>query len=158
MLIFWSLIHSQTSLCRHSEECCSVNSINISRIWTSLVVQWLRICLPMQGTEVRSLVWDNSTCCKATRPVRHNSWAQIPQLLKLTSPRAYALQQEKPPQQEAQAPQWRPSTTKNKQKTSHIGRVCILSWLQLSNLRATKAILFGGPTNCQVPYKRKGST
>ena len=23
---------------------------------TSLVVQWLRICLPMQGTQVRSLV------------------------------------------------------------------------------------------------------
>ena len=44
---------------------------------------------------------------EATRPVRHNYWAQVPL-------RACALQQEKPPQQEAHAPQWRPSTTKKK--------------------------------------------
>ena len=25
--------------------------------WTSLVVQWLRICLSMQETRVQSLVW-----------------------------------------------------------------------------------------------------
>ena len=29
--------------------------------WTSLVVQWLRIHLPMQGTQVRSLLWKDST-------------------------------------------------------------------------------------------------
>ena len=28
---------------------------------TSLVVQWLRIHLPMQGTQVRSLLWKDST-------------------------------------------------------------------------------------------------
>ena len=28
----------------------------------SLVVQWLRICLPMQGTRVQSLVWEDCTC------------------------------------------------------------------------------------------------
>ena len=39
---------------------------------TSLVVQWLRICLPMQGTWVRSLVQEDPTCCGATKPVRHN--------------------------------------------------------------------------------------
>ena len=38
----------------------------------SLVVQWLRICLPMQGTRVRALVWEDPTCCGATRPVSHN--------------------------------------------------------------------------------------
>ena len=27
----------------------------------SLVVQWLRICLPMQGTRVRALVWEDPT-------------------------------------------------------------------------------------------------
>ena len=37
-----------------------------------LVVQWLRICLPMQGTRVRSLVWEDPTCRRATKPVRHN--------------------------------------------------------------------------------------
>ena len=35
----------------------------------SLVVQWLRICLPIQGTQVRSLVQEDSTCCKATKHV-----------------------------------------------------------------------------------------
>ena len=39
---------------------------------TSLVVQWLRIRLPMQGTWVRSLVQEDPTCRGATKPVRHN--------------------------------------------------------------------------------------
>ena len=34
--------------------------------WTSLVVQWLRIHLPMQETWVRSLVQEYSTYCTAT--------------------------------------------------------------------------------------------
>ena len=38
----------------------------------SLVAQWLRICLPMQGTWVRALVWEDPTCRRATRPVSHN--------------------------------------------------------------------------------------
>ena len=38
----------------------------------SLVAQWLRICLLMQGTRVRALVWEDPTCCGATRPVSHN--------------------------------------------------------------------------------------
>ena len=29
---------------------------------TSLLAQWLRIYLPMQGTQVQSLVWDDPTC------------------------------------------------------------------------------------------------
>ena len=61
---------------------------------TSLVVQWLRICLPMQGTRVRSLVQEDPTCHGATKPVHHNYWActlepvshnywaHVPQLLK----------------------------------------------------------------------------
>ena len=46
-----------------------------SRARTSLVVQWLRIRLPMQGTWVRSLVEEDPTCCGTTKPVRHNYWA-----------------------------------------------------------------------------------
>ena len=38
----------------------------------SLVAQRLRICLPMQGTRVRALVWEDPTCRGATRPVSHN--------------------------------------------------------------------------------------
>ena len=40
----------------------------------SLVAQWLRICLPMQGTRVRSLVWEDPTCRGATKLVHHNDW------------------------------------------------------------------------------------
>ena len=38
----------------------------------SLVAQWLRICLPMQGTRVRALVWEDPTCRGATKPVCRN--------------------------------------------------------------------------------------
>ena len=46
----------------------------LKKMWyrASLVVQWLRICLPMQGTRVRALVWEDPTCRGATRPVSHN--------------------------------------------------------------------------------------
>ena len=63
---------------------------------TSLVAQWLRVCLPMQGTRVRSLVQASPTCRRATKPVHHNYRAcalepvshnyraRMPQLLKPT--------------------------------------------------------------------------
>ena len=41
----------------------------------SLVAQWLRIRLPMQGTQVRSLVREDTPCSGATKPVSHNDWA-----------------------------------------------------------------------------------
>ena len=41
-------------------------------LWTSLVVQWLIICLAMHGTLVRSLVREASTCCWAPKPVYHS--------------------------------------------------------------------------------------
>ena len=41
----------------------------------SLVAQWLRICLPMQGTQVQALVWEDPTCRRATGPMSHNYWA-----------------------------------------------------------------------------------
>ena len=37
----------------------------------SLVAQWFRICLPMQGTRVQALVWEDPTCCGVTKPVSH---------------------------------------------------------------------------------------
>ena len=40
--------------------------------WTSLVVQRLSICLPMQEIWAQSLVWGDSTCCRATEPKSHN--------------------------------------------------------------------------------------
>ena len=41
----------------------------------SLVMQWLRICLPMQGTRVWPLVQEDPTCRGAAGPVSHNYWA-----------------------------------------------------------------------------------
>ena len=38
----------------------------------SLLAQWLGVCLPVQGTRVRALVWEDPTCRGATRPVSHN--------------------------------------------------------------------------------------
>ena len=35
-------------------------------------VQWLRIHLPGQGTQVQSLAWEDHTCWEATKPVYHN--------------------------------------------------------------------------------------
>ena len=88
----------------------------------SLVVQWLRICLPMQGTQIRSLVRKVST--------RHGVTKSVPQLLGQCCG-AHVPQQAMPPEWEAPvlhletspwspqlekvcAEQGRPSTTKNK--------------------------------------------
>ena len=54
-------------------------SINLE-LGSALVFQWLRICLPMQGTQIWSLVWEDSTCCRATKPLRHNYIAHVQQL------------------------------------------------------------------------------
>ena len=43
-----------------------------NEIGTSLVAQWLRIRLPMQGTWVRALVQEDPTCHGATKHARHN--------------------------------------------------------------------------------------
>ena len=52
--------------------------------WASLVAQWLRIRLPMQGTRVRALVQEYPTCRGAAKPMCHNYWVCVPQLLKPT--------------------------------------------------------------------------
>ena len=41
---------------------------------TSLVVQWIRILLPVQGTQVWSLVQEDFTCHGATKLMHHNWW------------------------------------------------------------------------------------
>ena len=43
------------------------------------MVRWLRVCLPMQGTWVRCLVWEDLTCLGATKPVSHPFRAHMPQ-------------------------------------------------------------------------------
>ena len=61
-----------------------------------------------------TLVWGDSTCWRATKPVHHSYWARVP--------RAHAPEQERPPQWEAGAlqlekalrQQQRPSAAKKK--------------------------------------------
>ena len=78
----------------------------------------------MQGTRDQCLVQEDPICCKATKPMRHNYWAHVQQVLKLTHPRDCAPQQEKPPRWEACTLQlqsspahnnWRKPTCSNKQ-------------------------------------------
>ena len=90
------------------------------------MVQWLRLCLPTLGTPVWSLVWEDPTCCRTTKPVRHKLWSP--------NSRACAQQRERPLRREARsftaareqphlsqlkkvwAKPWRPSAAKNKHK------------------------------------------
>ena len=65
---------------------------------TSLVVQWLRIRLPMQETPVWSLVGEDSTWWGATKLMNHNYWALTPRARVL-------MQQEKSSRWEAHTPQ-----------------------------------------------------
>ena len=101
---------------------------------TSLVAQWLRILLPMQGTQVWALVREDPTCHRATKPmshnywawalepVSHNYWARVPQLLKPTSLEPVlrnkrSHRNEKPAhriKEKVHAQQWRPNSAKKK--------------------------------------------
>ena len=107
-------------------------NINFKICWTSLVGQWLRICLPMQRTWVWSLVWEGSTCHGATRSMHPNYWA--------CKPRAHGPQQEKPlkretctplqvsspcsPQQE-QSPHEQKKTQGNQNLTNKYVKMCL---------------------------------
>ena len=111
-------------------------------IGTSLVAQWLRICLPMQGTRVWTLVREDPTCYRATKPMscnywactlepkKHNYWARVPQLLKPACPEpCYATRKATAMRsmhttmksssrslqlEKAHVQQWRPNAAKNK--------------------------------------------
>ena len=97
---------------------------------TSVVVQWLRICLPMQGARVRALVREDPTCRRAAKSVSQNYWAHVPQLLSprtwspcsptgeptaMRSPHTTMKSGPRSPQLEkAHVQQQRPNATKNK--------------------------------------------
>jgi len=89
---------------QQQQQSSSIELLKISQKGTSLVVQWLRICLLMKEIWVRSLVREDLPCLRATKPVCLNSWALELQLRKPSIPRACAKQ--KPPQWEALEPQW----------------------------------------------------
>ena len=87
----------------------------------SLVVQWLRICLPMQGTWVQFLVWEDPTCCGAMKPMCQSHWPLLLSLWAATitpaCPGAHTLSLEKLSQQEARELQWRVAPAHHSQRT-----------------------------------------
>ena len=87
---------------------------------TTLVAQRLRICLLMQGTQVRSLVLEDLTFSEASKPVCQNYWACSlePTIHNYWSPwaGAHALQQEKPPRETLAAQRSVAPTRHNKKK------------------------------------------
>ena len=109
------------------------NRTTLQEIWkeamqrTSLMVQWIRICLLMQDTRVRSLLQEYHTCCRATKPMLRLfepacSRAHDPQLLSLRAAmtefsmhRACAPQARAP--REAHALQWRAASAHPEQWT-----------------------------------------
>ena len=72
------------------------------------MVQRLKICLLVQGSQDQSLVQEDFTCQGATKPACHKYWAHVPQLLKSMRPRARTPQQEKLPQCPCTTREWPP--------------------------------------------------
>ena len=74
-----------------------------------LVIQRIRIRLPVQETRVRSLVWEDSTCHGATKSMCHNYWSPLTwrphaAATEVRVPRACALQRGTPLQPEDHPP------------------------------------------------------
>ena len=51
--------------------CWSARNILKMELGASLAVQWLRVCLAVQGTRVRSLGREDHTCHRAAKPASH---------------------------------------------------------------------------------------
>ena len=71
----------------------------------SLMAQWLRIPLAMQGTQVPSLVWEDPTCWGAAKPMCRQLLSPPTAATETVMPRILLPQLEKPLQWEACIPQ-----------------------------------------------------
>ena len=69
-LLFKIVLEFLATAIREEKNKRNPNQKEVTR--ASLVAQWLRICLLMQGTRVRALVWEDPTCHGAAGPVSHN--------------------------------------------------------------------------------------
>ena len=102
---FWASIHpinlSQAPAIRGRTH----ESLRVWILGTSPVDQWLRISLPMQATLIWSLVLEDPTCCRATKPPHCNYWECMLQLLKPAGLEPGSTVWKKPPQREAWASQ-----------------------------------------------------
>ena len=95
---------------------------------TSLVVQWLRIRLPMQGTQFRSLVGElRSHITTGQLSPRHNYWARALESQCATTREKsarhneeYHRERSRMPQQRSHVPQLRPYAAKKKKERKKI--------------------------------------
>ena len=79
----WSMKGSEGMFClkwlnpalSYNTICSEIDSLKMGVQGTSPVVQWLGVCLPMQGKRVRSLVLEDPTFCAAAKPVSCSRWA-----------------------------------------------------------------------------------
>ena len=108
--LFTATLSGTTTDCKQPK-CSSIGH----RLGASLVAQWLRIRLPMQGTRGRALVREDPTCRGATH---------APQLLSLRAttteartPRAHA------PQREATAMRSPPTAAKSSPRSLQLKKV-----------------------------------
>ena len=74
ILFFWHGISSYQT-CRILQTLRRVKVFKCLWVRTCLVIQWLRVHLPMQEKWVQYLLWEDPTCCRTTKHMCHNYWA-----------------------------------------------------------------------------------
>ena len=81
----WSMKSSEGMFClkwlnpalSYNTICSEIDSLKMGVQGTSPVVQWLGVCLPVQGKQVQSLVLEDPTFCAAAKPVSCSRWAGV---------------------------------------------------------------------------------
>ena len=101
----------------------------IQVLGTFLVVQWKRICLPMQGTWVQSLVWEDPTCRGANKPVWRNYWSPCAATIGTATVRSLCTAMESSPHsvqgEKSHTQQRKTNATKNKYILKKENPICI---------------------------------
>ena len=69
----WYLFYESESWFNIKKESNVIHHTKIIKNRSSLVIHWLRIHLPMQGTHIQSLVQEESTYHGAAKLMHHNS-------------------------------------------------------------------------------------
>ena len=59
-------------ICHSIDQC--LESSEVKRFQTLLMIQWWGICLPMPWTQVWSLVWEDPTCHGPAKTEHHSYW------------------------------------------------------------------------------------
>ena len=108
---------------------------------TSLVVQWLRICLPIQGIWVRSLVGEDPICYRTSKPMCHSFWERCAVCCSYWSP----CTQEPmpvPPQEQQQRPRTATNKLKKKKRISNqIDKILVIMQITFNNWVSHRILL-----------------